>query len=93
MKTTRSARQLSLLALSAITAISVFGQTDTGTLLGTVVDPTQAAVASAKVTLRNTATGATVSAATNSQGVFQFPGIPVGSYSLQVAAPVSKLTI
>ena len=74
----------------AIAALIVFAQNDTGTLLGTVVDPSQAVVAGATVTLRNTATGATVAAKTNSQGVFQLPGVLAGTYLLQVTAASFK---
>ena len=90
MKITQSARLLSLLALLAIATFNAFAQNDTGTLLGTVVDPSQAVVANATVTLHNTATGATITAKTNSQGVFQFPGVLVGTYSLQVTAASFK---
>ena len=81
---------LPLLALLATTVIGGFAQTDTGTLLGTVVDASQAVVPGARVTLRNTATGATMATVTNKEGVFQFPGLPVGTYSLQVSAPSFK---
>jgi len=90
MKATQCARPLSLLALLAITAIGVFAQTDTGTLLGTIVDPSQAVVPGATVTLHNTATGKTESTLTNKEGVFQFPGILVGTYTLQVTAASFK---
>jgi Carboxypeptidase regulatory-like domain len=76
----------SLLMLVAASSVSAFGQTDTGTLLGSVVDPTQSVVPSANVTLRNTQTGATLVATTDKDGVFQFPGVLAGSYSVQVTA-------
>jgi hypothetical protein len=72
--------------LVAASSVSAFGQTDTGTLLGSVVDPTQSVVPNANVTLRNTQTGATLVATTDKDGVFQFPGVLVGSYSVQVTA-------
>jgi len=81
---------LPLLALLATTVIGGFAQTDTGTLLGTVVDASQAVVPGARVTLRNTATGATMAAVTSKEGVFQFPSLPVGTYSLQVSSPSFK---
>jgi outer membrane receptor protein involved in Fe transport len=86
----RHLKPLFLLALLAITAISAFGQSDTGTLLGTVVDPSQAVVPGATVTLRNTSTGKVATAQTDKDGVFQFPSTLVGSYSLQVTAPSFK---
>jgi Carboxypeptidase regulatory-like domain/TonB-dependent Receptor Plug Domain len=76
----------SLLMLLAASSVSAFGQTDTGTLLGSVVDPTQSVVPNANVALRNTQTGATLVATTDKDGVFQFPGVLVGSYSVQVTA-------
>ena len=86
----RHLKPLFVLALLAITAISAFGQSDTGTLLGAVVDPSQAVVPGATVTLRNTATGKVVTTQTDKDGVFQFPSTLVGSYSLQVTAPSFK---
>lgn len=44
------------------------------------------AVGCTGVTLRNTQTGATLVATTDKDGVFQSPGVLVGSYSVQVAA-------
>jgi hypothetical protein len=75
-----------ILLLLFATAASIFGQQDTGTLLGTVVDPARSVVATAVVTLSNAATGATISGATNRNGVFQFTGVLVGTYSVRVAS-------
>ena len=86
MKITRYLHLFALPALLAVSAVSAFCQADTGTLLGTVADPTQAFVPNATVTLRNTATGTTTSTVTNREGVFQFPGVLVGGYSLKVTA-------
>src|SRR5579863_8348722 len=76
----------SILPLLLATTASVFGQQDTGTLLGTVVDPARSVVGSAVVTLTNAATGATLSGTTNRNGVFQFTGVLVGTYSVRVAS-------
>lgn len=83
-------KSLSLLILLSVTSSGLFAQNDTGTLLGTVVDPTQAVVVNAKVTLREISTHAVVSTTTDKSGVFQFPSILVGSYSVEVAAPGFK---
>ena len=77
---------LSLLALLPLTAVSVFGQQDTATLLGTVVDAAGAVVPAAAVTIHNAATGASMSGTSDRSGVFQFPTIQVGTYSVQVTA-------
>lgn len=84
-------RTLTLPALLALIAMGLFGQADTGTLLGTVVDPSQAIVPGATVTLRNTETGKITTAKTDKDGVFQFPSTLVGSYHSRLLLQVLKL--
>jgi len=63
------------------------GQTlTTGQVLGQVTDPSEAAVAGAKVELRDTATGAIRSATTNDQGHYLFPQVTPGRFSITVTA-------
>jgi hypothetical protein len=59
----------------------------TASVQGTVTDPTGAAVPNATVTIKQTATGVTRSANTDTQGLYSFPNVAVGPYSLTVAAP------
>jgi len=59
-----------------------FGQAVTGSLLGAVTDDSGAAVAKAKVTIIETNTGIQRSAETNQSGVYVFPGLESGSYSV-----------
>jgi len=54
--------------------------------VGTVVDPSGAAVASAAVTIVGTETGAKRNATTDDAGRFSFPQLKPGSYSVSVAA-------
>jgi hypothetical protein len=56
----------------------------TGTVLGTVRDPSGAVIPGATVTLQNAGTGATLTVATNSSGDYFFPVVGVGSYKLTV---------
>src|SRR5580765_7634500 len=63
-----------------------FGQTTTGTLLGTVADPGDAAVPGAKVEIRNTSTGAVVATITGTDGLFRFNSLVPATYSLTVRA-------
>jgi len=58
----------------------------TASVQGTVTDATGATVPNAQVTIKQTATGVTRSANTDSQGLYSFPNIAVGPYSLTVAA-------
>src|SRR5579863_2399118 len=60
----------------------------TGTISGTVSDPSGAAVNGAKVTLRNLDTGLVRQVKTASNGIYEFLSVPVGeNYSVQVQAP------
>src|SRR5438477_12476467 len=56
------------------------GQAATATVQGTVTDASSSAVPDAKITLKNTGTGATVSANTNAQGRYVVSNLNPGSY-------------
>lgn len=68
-------------------AQGVFGQSTSGTILGTVKDPGGAVVAEAVVMLRNEGTSATRSTVTSETGSFQFVNLDVGTYSLTIEKP------
>ena len=59
-------------------------QFTTASLNGVIVDPSGAAVPGAKVSVRNTGTGFESAATSGETGLYVFPRLPVGSYSLQV---------
>ena len=63
-----------------------FAQQITGSVTGTVTDPTGAPVANAPVKLTNTGTDATQSSNTDADGNFRFLLLPPGNYSVQVSA-------
>ncbi|MCU1287259.1 MAG: Oar protein [Acidobacteriales bacterium] len=71
------------LALCLLSA-SLVAQTATGSLKGTVTDPSGAVVPDATVTATNAA-GQIVSATTNKQGAFEFKGLAVGKYTLDAS--------
>jgi len=56
---------------------------DSGSLSGTVKDPTGAVIAGATVTTRNMDTGVQQTVKTNESGVYNFPSLPVGHYTLE----------
>lgn len=62
---------------------SVIAQFDTAAVLGTVKDSNGAAVAGAKVTLKNIATGITVTTPTDAEGNYQFFNVKIGSYEVE----------
>ncbi len=60
----------------------------TGAILGTVTDPSGAAVPAAHVALRNPSTGLVRQAVTDSAGEYEFLAVPIGAdYSVEVEAP------
>src|SRR5262249_52168156 len=56
------------------------------TLQGTIADQSGAVVVGAKVTVRNQGTGIEREAQTDSNGLFQLAGLPVGVYRVEVRA-------
>jgi hypothetical protein len=58
----------------------------TGAVLGTVTDPTGAAVVAADVKLVNSATGIKSAVATGPQGQYAFPGVNPGAYEITVGS-------
>jgi Carboxypeptidase regulatory-like domain len=65
-------------------------QTSTTTLSGTVYDPSGAVVGGAEVTATNDATGVSFKQVTNEAGLYSFPSIGVGMYSVTVEIPGFK---
>jgi outer membrane receptor protein involved in Fe transport len=59
-------------------------QTVSGTITGTVLDPSGQVIAGAKVTLTNDLTGDTRRTATNEVGTFAFTAIPPAVYSVKI---------
>jgi len=58
-----------------------------GSIVGTVVDPSGAAVAGAKVTATQSATGVVTETVTNSSGGYVFPALPPTGYDVTISAP------
>jgi len=72
--------------LSLVVASSGFSQTTSTTILGTVTDPSGAAVTGAKVTATNTRTQVKREDVTTSTGDYSFPLLDIGEYSVSVEA-------
>ena len=56
---------------------------DTGALTGTVKDPSGGVIPGVVVTLVNNATARTLTAVTSTAGVYRFPLLPPGAYSVK----------
>jgi hypothetical protein len=80
--------------LCAIALLSgcVFGQSTTGTLVGIVADPADAAVPGAQVELTNNSTGAVITTKSGAEGIFRFNSLVPATYSLTVAPPAGFKT-
>jgi hypothetical protein len=76
---------LTVFAVLALT-FSAFAQVQNGQFSGTVLDPTGAAVAGAKVTVINQGTNLTVTVITNSSGNYTAKELPIGTYKLTAEA-------
>jgi hypothetical protein len=71
-------------------ASAVFGQSDRGTITGTVADATGAVIPGAPVQVRNTETGAVYQAGTSATGNYTLAQLPAGQYEMSVTVPGFK---
>jgi hypothetical protein len=82
---TRSVRLFALsLALMAGAFSQAAAQATSGTISGIVSDESQGVITSASVTVRNVGTNESRSVATDSEGRYRFPNLPVGNYEITV---------
>jgi hypothetical protein len=75
---------LVVVCVGAVLTFPAAAQTIRGTITGTIVDSTGARVASATVTVTNTATGIAASTQTNRNGDYTIPLLPPGTYDATV---------
>lgn len=61
-------------------------QTITGSIVGTVTDPSGAVIAGAKVTAKNVSTGVVTATTTNREGIYNIRFLPIGPYTLRISA-------
>ena len=69
-----------------LASLAAWAAEPTGTIAGTVQDPSGASVAGAKVGVTNPATGLTRQAVSANDGGYVFPLLPVGNYNVTVEA-------
>ncbi len=82
----RISASLRLIALLGLAVSLAFGQGATGTITGTVIDPTGLVVPGATVSAKNIDTGANYSAASTTAGNYAIPNLPVGNYEITATA-------
>lgn len=73
--------------------IAAYGQTITGSIGGTILDPSGAAINSASVTLTESETGVARKATSNEHGQFLFNSVPPGVYAAKIEASGFKTLI
>ena len=78
-------KAISVCALILWTAIPVFCQSGTGTITGTVTDPSGSVVPGAAVVVRDTETGIEHPLKTNDSGIYTAPFLQTGRYDVTVS--------
>src|SRR6266852_369894 len=84
MMNRNSALGLAILMISLSLAPGAWSQGNQATIEGVVVDQSGAAVPDAKLTARNNANGLKFETTSDSNGLFTFPVLPVGTYTIEV---------
>jgi hypothetical protein len=75
-----------ILFLSVLTGVSsLHAQATRATISGTITDTTNAAVAGAKVQIKNVDTNVLQSTVTDGQGRYAAPDLPIGNYEVQAS--------
>jgi hypothetical protein len=77
---------IAVVGLVLLCSLVASAQFDTGTITGTVTDPSGAMVAKASVTILNVGTGIRRSLETDSGGNFVAPSVPFGTYVVSVTS-------
>ena len=78
------------LGLGLLLSPSLYAQRDTGTIVGTVTDPSGAVVPGVNITIRNVDTNATFSTVTDGTGNYAAPLLRSGTYELGAELPGFK---
>jgi hypothetical protein len=82
----RGLKHLACLLLTLSAGLNVAAQEITGSIRGTVQDPSGAIVQAATVTVKQVETGFTRAAATDRQGAYVLVELPIGHYQVEVRA-------
>lgn len=80
-------KRILCVATVALCAALTASAQENAELSGAVTDPSGAVVANAQITLTNPLTGEVRSGTTNGAGLYDFPALHIGTYSLKVVAP------
>src|SRR5215510_8678647 len=79
-----------VIAVCMISLLTAFGQTDRGTITGTISDASGAVIPGATVSAKHTETGLVYTAGSSETGNYTLPQLPAGNYELTVELPGFK---
>ena len=82
-----SLKAWTLLICSLAIAPTVLAQGVSGRIVGTVVDPSGAAIANAKIMVTNQDTGLNIASVSDSRGDYHANNLPPGNYQIEIEAP------
>lgn len=87
MKTQEVKRVWTVLSFLVCVALAAWGQLNTGSISGTVKDPSGAVVPNAKVTIIDTSKGFTYNTVTDASGIYTVRDLPPSTYTVRIEAP------
>ena len=76
-----------LLSVAGLVPLVASAQQATANVNGVVKDPNGAAIANAQIELTNVSTGVVRKTSTTTEGIYNFPSVVPGVYSMQTSAP------
>src|SRR5579872_781033 len=88
----RAKASIHVVMLTLLFVHSLPAQIAGGSIVGSVVDSSGAAIVGARVTATNVATNEVQNISTNNVGYFEFPLLPAGNYVLEAQAPGFQTT-
>src|SRR4029434_4385795 len=80
-------RRLLFIVSLSLLAPTAFGQTDRGTITGTVADTTGAVIPGVAIEAKNVQTGAVYQAGSSETGNYTLAQLPAGNYELSATLP------
>jgi hypothetical protein len=83
---------VAVMLLAFVTSPSAVAQTSNGTVAGSVVDSSHAAIVGASVTITSLQTGDSRTATTNKVGSYRIEALPPATYQIEVSAPTFATT-
>ncbi len=78
---------LAALVVTGVASENLLAQVDTGTILGTIKDPSGAVIPHAKVSLTNEGTNFTITTTAGGDGSYVFTPIKIGTYTVTAESP------